>query len=253
DHATADRLPWADSSRPNDRIEQARRAQPTSSSPGYLLSLASSAILASSPQHFQPWQGAGAAAALVHLQSEALEHRDKEVAQRRVALRVEGEVPAVLEAAPGEQHRQVLDAVRAGVAQVLLKNTVVRSSRVTPSSLVSLSFLRKSRRVFIFSVSTFLSCSILFGSLPWCDRSWWPRDTPGTGGTPLVPSSCRVTSRVESVCRARWMRSNHTRVLAIRSVEFMTFWGGLALTFGFGFFAHWADCASRCSSSRTLV
>src|SRR5262249_57213941 len=85
DHATADRLPWADSSRPNDRIEQARRAQPTSSSPGYLLSLASSAILASSPQHFQPWQGAGAAAELVHLQSEALEHRDKEVAQRRVA------------------------------------------------------------------------------------------------------------------------------------------------------------------------
>ena len=32
------------------------------------------------------------------------------------------------------------------------------------------------------STSTILSCSSLPGSLPWCDRSWWPSVTPGIGG-----------------------------------------------------------------------
>src|ERR1700738_295659 len=82
------------------------------------MDLASSEGTGASPQRFQPCKGAGAAAELVHLQTEALEHRDVKVAQRRVALRVEGEVPAVFEAAPGEQHRHVLDAVRAGVGEV---------------------------------------------------------------------------------------------------------------------------------------
>ena len=66
---------------------------------------------------------------------------------------------------------------------------------MSPSSFVSLSFRRNSRRVFIFSSSSVLSWAILAGSLPWCDRSWWPIVTPGIGGTLLVPSSCRVTSR----------------------------------------------------------
>src|ERR1700722_6738672 len=82
------------------------------------MSLASSEVMASSSQHFQSCQGAGAVAELVHFQTEALEHRYVEVAQRRVALRVESEVLAVFEAAPGEQHRHVLDAVDAGVGKV---------------------------------------------------------------------------------------------------------------------------------------
>ena len=67
---------------------------------------------APSPRHFQPGQRAGAAAELVRLDAQALQHRHVEVAQRRRLCRVEGQVLAVLEAAAGEQDRQVLHRVR---------------------------------------------------------------------------------------------------------------------------------------------
>src|SRR5262249_28620453 len=101
--------------------------------------------------------------------------------------------------------------------------------------------------------STFLSCSILVGSWPWCDRSWWPYVTPWIGGTLLVPSSCNVISRVESVWSARWIRSNQTRVLPTTSALLVTFCGGLTSTLGLGFFDHSSAWARRCSNSRTLV
>ena len=62
-----------------------------------------------------------------------------------------------------------------------------------------------------------------------------------------------VISRVESVCRARWIRSNMSRVLPMRSAELVLFCGGLASTFGLGFFDHCSAVTMRCSSSRTLV
>ena len=73
------------------------------------------------------------------------------------------------------------------------------------------------------------------------------------GGTRLVPSSSMLTSRVESVCKARCVRSSSSRVLPIRSAEFMLFWGCLASTCGLGFFDHSSAVTIRCSSSRTLV
>src|SRR2546423_12624092 len=49
----------------------------------------------------------------------------------------------------------------AAFPRLLLKNTIVRSSKLTPSSFVCFSLTSRSRKVFIFSCSTFLSCSIL--------------------------------------------------------------------------------------------
>ena len=56
--------------------------------------------------------------------------------------------------------------------RLLLKNTIVRSSKRSPSSFVCLQLGQEARAtVFIFSSSTVLSCAILLGSWPWCDRS----------------------------------------------------------------------------------
>ena len=68
-----------------------------------------------------------------------------------------------------------------------------------------------------------------------------------------MPSSSSVTSRVESVWSARWIRSNISRVLPMRSAGLVLFSGGGTLTLGLGFFDHSRALAMRRSSSRTLV
>ena len=99
--------------------------------------------------HFQPRQRAGARGELVHLEAQSLEHRDVEVAQRRAGFGVEGQVLAVLEAAAGQKHRQVLDDWLLALPRLLLKNTIVRSSSVLPSSFVCFSLPKQVAQVFI--------------------------------------------------------------------------------------------------------
>ena len=60
-------------------------------------------------------------------------------------------------------------------------------------------------------------------------------------------------SRVESVCRARCVRSNSSRVRPMRSAALGMSLGGSTSTFGLGVLAQASSLTSRCSSSRTLV
>ena len=62
-----------------------------------------------------------------------------------------------------------------------------------------------------------------------------------------------VMSRVESVCRARWVRSNSSRVRPMRSAALGMSLGGSTFTLGLGVLHQASSRASRCSRSRTLV
>ena len=66
--------------------------------------------------HFGERAGAGAEA--IRLDAHLMQHADEEVGQRLVVLAVEGHVARVLEAAAGQQDRQVVAGVRRGVAHV---------------------------------------------------------------------------------------------------------------------------------------
>ena len=61
----------------------------------------------SAPRELQAVERAGAGAELVDLDSQALEHADVEIAQRRRALRIKRQVSTVFETAACKQDRQI--------------------------------------------------------------------------------------------------------------------------------------------------
>src|SRR5262245_63040628 len=75
-------------------------------------------LLLDSLSRLEPGQCPRARTKLVRFYPHALEHADIEVAKRRSALGVESQVVPVLESAAGQQHRQVLARVVAGVAEI---------------------------------------------------------------------------------------------------------------------------------------
>src|SRR5579864_1431464 len=66
----------------------------------------------------QAWKRPGAAAELLGLDAQAVQHAQIEIAQGRWTGRIEREVLPVLEAAAREQHRQIPGRVVARVSQV---------------------------------------------------------------------------------------------------------------------------------------
>src|SRR5262245_36595634 len=68
--------------------------------------------------NFQSSQRSGARTELVGLDAQALEHAHIEIAQRRWAVRIKRQMLAVLEAATGHEHRQILYGMAAAVAQI---------------------------------------------------------------------------------------------------------------------------------------
>src|SRR5688572_25288957 len=73
---------------------------------------------ASGLSHLQPAHRARAGRELVRLQSHALQHRDEEIRQWIIVLRIEREMLAVLEAATCKNGRHVRGHVRVRIAEV---------------------------------------------------------------------------------------------------------------------------------------
>src|SRR5262249_20525809 len=197
-----------------------------------------------SPDLLQPRECPCAAAELVRRDPQPLQHAHIEVAQRRRVLRVEPQGPSAPEPPAGQPDGEGLTggppASRTGrfftewllpSPRLLPRKTIVRSSRLAPSSFVCFSLARNSRRVFIVSISTVLSCASLPGSLPWCDRSWCPSVTPGIGGAFVEPPSMMVMRRGESGCRGRWGRANSSRGPPSRAATLAMCLGGSTVAF----------------------
>ena len=78
----------------------------------------SMAKAASGSRHLKPRNGTVARSERIHVGSQALEKLHVQITERRVLLRIEGEVPAVSETSAGDEDRHVLIIVAARIAEV---------------------------------------------------------------------------------------------------------------------------------------
>ena len=126
--------------------------------------------VASASLHFA--DGPRAGAERLGFDAHLLQHAHEQVGQRVVLGAIEGDVALVLEAAAGQQDRQVVVVVRRRVAQVAR----IEDQRAIQQRLVAfgvaLQLARGSRRSSCSSASSIrASCSSLAGSWPWCEAS----------------------------------------------------------------------------------
>jgi hypothetical protein len=105
---------------------------------------------------------------------------------------------------------------------------------------------------FVYSFSSYsASCSILAGSLPWCDAPWWSSDRSAWLFRLCSPGP-RTTSQVESVCSARCTNRYHCCCSATQCSACSKS-RAFASTAGFGRAAQALSWSSCPSASRTDV
>ena len=136
----------------------------------------------------------------------------------------------------------------------LPNRTIVRSSRVSPSSLEFLSLSSKSRYAFISSSSRRRSCAIFSGLVPWCDKLWWPSVMPSTRGTDWPQSIGMVMSARRIGLDGEVDEIEHEADVldAIRAI-FRDVPGGRHGDVRLRLRCHSSALTSRCSTSRTAV
>lgn len=73
----------------------------------------------------QAVDGAGAGTETVGFNADSLQHADKQLAERRILLAIAGDMPPVAITAAGQQNRQVVRTMAAGVPRLLPISTWV--------------------------------------------------------------------------------------------------------------------------------